>query len=91
MPMTPAKIRGVSAVVGLVPAVLSYKLAFAVLSPLGQWLFPEVPVDQPNFVADLVSLLIASVGGTLGARFAFGRMKKQSQQEQAEAGVKPGP
>ncbi|MFT5587662.1 MAG: O-antigen/teichoic acid export membrane protein [Cognaticolwellia sp.] len=83
MPMTPGKALGVPAVVGLVCTILSYGLAFALLSYLGQMLFPDAPGDQPIYVAAIASLLFASLGGTLGARFAFGRMKKQFEREQA--------
>jgi hypothetical protein len=86
--MTPAKALGIPTAVGLLCTVLSYGLAFVVLGYLGQMLFPEMPGDQPIFVAAVASLLFASLGGTLGARFAFGRMKKQFEREQAEA--KPG-
>lgn len=85
MPMTPGKALGVPAVVGLLSTVLSYGLAFVVLAYLGQMLFPDVPGDQPIYVAAVASLLFASLGGTLGARFAFGRMKKQFEREQSEA------
>jgi hypothetical protein len=84
--MTPAKALGVPAVVGLLCTVLSYALAFVVLAGLGQTLFPELPGDQPIFYAAVASLLFASIGGSLGAKVAFGRMKKQFQEEQAAEG-----
>lgn len=86
MPMTPAKALGIPTVVGLLCTALSYGLGYVALSYLGQALMPE---SQAIWPLVLGSLLLASLGGTLGARFAFGRMKKQFEREQAEA--KPSP
>ena len=83
MPLTLGKALGVPAVVGLLSTVISCGLSFAVLAYLGQLLFPDLPGDEPLYVAAVASLFIASIGGALGGRVAFGLMQRQYERERA--------
>lgn len=75
----PVQAIGVPVLLGGVGCVLSYVGSWMLLAGAGQLLFPELPGDQPIFVAALLAFLFAAAGGgaglALGLRWVNGKRR----------------